>query len=519
MRSKAFMIQFMTVLATVLLMCFSFTNPGIAGATFKEDQLKYQRVRTAYAEKEDEIKKLFAEKKLPYPPEKIFIRVFKKENVLELWAHSKQDSRFHLVKEYEVCSHSGKEKPASGRLGPKRQQGDGQIPEGFYHVDRFNPASRFYLSLGLNYPNRSDRILGKKGKLGGEIFIHGNCVTIGCIPITNDKIMELYMVAVEARSKGQRRIPVHIFPARLNDEGMAKLKKDFPNNPELISFWDNIKPGFDYFEQNQRLPRVMVVGNGRYLLPKPVPWKELTPGLHLAELKSPQKSPVCNYPITVLKIDPKIYGLKLISASEHGGKSKTAKAWADEFGLTAAINASMYGQDHKTSTGYMKNFEHVNKSGINSKFGAFMAFNPVSGSVPPVQVIDRYNQDWKSLIKKYNTVIQNYRMISLKRNNVWKQSEEIYSIATIAIDKDGNILFIHSRTPFSVHDFNHILLKLPLNIKNAMYVEGGPEATLFVNAGGKEQGWVGHYETDFAEHDDNKSPWQIPNVIGVVKRK
>ena len=69
-------------------------------------------------------------------------------------------------------------------------------------------------------------------------------------------------------------------------------------------------------------------------------------------------------------------------------------------------------------------------------------------------------------------------MISLKGSNVWKQSEKIYSIAAVAMDKDDNVLFIHSRSPFSVHDFNHILLKLPLNIKNAMYVEGGPEATL-----------------------------------------
>ena len=399
MRLKVFVTPFVTVFTAVLLTCFSFINPGIARATFKEDQKKYSRVRTAYHEKESQIKKLFAEKNLPYPPKKIFIRIFKKENLLELWAFSGQDSRFHLVKKYKVCSYSGKENPASGTLGPKRQEGDGQIPEGFYHVDRFNPVSSFYLSLGLNYPNRSDEILGKKGNPGCDIFIHGSCVTIGCIPITDDKIKELYPVAVEARNGGQKKIPVHIFPTRLNDEGMATLREKFSDNATLISFWENLKPGFDYFERNRRLPRVRVASNGKYLFPelaanKPAHWKELAPGLHLAELKSPQKSPVCNYPITVLKIDPKPYGLKLISASEHGCKSKSARTWADEFGLAAAINASMYAQDHKTSTGYMKNSKHVNRSGINPKFWAFMAFNPVNRSVPPVQAIDRYNQDW-----------------------------------------------------------------------------------------------------------------------------
>jgi uncharacterized protein YigE (DUF2233 family) len=248
-------------------------------------------------------------------------------------------------------------------------------------------------------------------------------------------------------------------------------------------------------------------------------WQRIDEGLHLGEFKSAQKSPVCDYPITVLKIDPNFYHLKLISASEQGGKPRTAKEWADAFGLVAAINASMYAQDHRTSTGYMKNVKHINNSGVNSKFGAFMVFNPVNGSAPSVQIIDRYEQDWRTLIEAYNTVIQNYRMISLKGNNVWKQSDNIYSIAAVAMDKDGNILFIHSRSPYSVHDFNKILLSLPLGIRNAMYVEGGPEATLYVNTGGKERAWAGSYETGFFEHDTNTSLWQLPNIIGITKGK
>ena len=248
-------------------------------------------------------------------------------------------------------------------------------------------------------------------------------------------------------------------------------------------------------------------------------WQELGKGLYLGKFDSPQKSPVCNYPIVILKIDPEIYGFKLLSASEHGAKPRTTREWDEEFGLLAVINASMYREDHKTSTGYMKNFEHTNNGYINPKFGAFMAFNPISSQVPSVQIVDRYNQDWEKLMKQYDTVIQNYRMISLKGNNVWKQSKRIYSTACVGIDKDGHVLFMHSRSPFSVHDFNHILLELPLSIKNAMYVEGGPEASLYVRVGGEEREWVGSYETSFAEHDDNRSAWGIPNVIGILKRK
>ena len=248
-------------------------------------------------------------------------------------------------------------------------------------------------------------------------------------------------------------------------------------------------------------------------------WQELEKGLYLGEFDSPQKSPVCNYPIVILKIDPKIYAFKLLSASEHGAKPRTVGEWAEEFGLLAVINASMYREDRKTSTGYMKNFKHTNSSQINTKFGAFMVFNPVSSRFPSIQIVDRYNQDWKKLIKQYGTVIQNYRMISLKGNSVWKQSKRIYSTACVGIDKDGHVLFMHSRSPFSVHDFNHILLGLPLALKNAMYVEGGPEASLYINAGGKERQWVGSYETNLAEHGDSRSVWGIPNVIGILKRK
>jgi murein L,D-transpeptidase YafK len=162
-----------------------------------------------------------------------------------------------LLKEYPVCA-------TSGRLGPKRQQGDGQIPEGFYFINGFNPVSNFHLSLRINYPNESDRILGVRGHLGGDIFIHGDCVTIGCVPITDDGIKEVYLIAVEARSAGQTRIPVHIFPARLDDEGLGKLERDCADQPNLPEFWRNLKDGFDSFEKHHKLPRMRVTRDGKY---------------------------------------------------------------------------------------------------------------------------------------------------------------------------------------------------------------------------------------------------------------
>jgi murein L,D-transpeptidase YafK len=140
-----------------------------------------------------------------------------------------------------------------------------QIPEGVYYINHFNPQSNFYLSLGLNYPNVSDKILSDKKNPGGAIYIHGDCVTIGCIPLTDDKIKEVYVLAVEARNNGQEKIPVHIFPTKLTDEGLSMLKATFPQATHF-RFWSNLKTVYDDFERTRKLNPINVKNTGEYFL-------------------------------------------------------------------------------------------------------------------------------------------------------------------------------------------------------------------------------------------------------------
>ena len=242
--------------------------------SFKSQQLKYERVRTAYEEKSEAVFALLKSKNLSTSNLRLFIRVFKKDELLEIWAKNADASTFQLLKTYNIAS-------SSGNLGPKRKQGDMQTPEGFYQIDRFNPVSNFHLSLGVNYPNTSDKILGEKGNLGGDIFIHGSNVTVGCMPMTDDKIKEIYILTVEARNAGQANIPVHIFPTKMTDSNMDNLQKR-AKSPYFISywkvmkngqaidsekfmkFWKNLKEGFDYFEENKKLPIISVKSSGEY---------------------------------------------------------------------------------------------------------------------------------------------------------------------------------------------------------------------------------------------------------------
>lgn len=227
----------------------------LQGASFKETQLKQSRVKTSYDQKEEIVKNYFEEKNIGYAGAELFLRAFKQEQKLEVWVKEKGKSSYGLLHVYAFCT-------SSGTLGPKRREGDLQIPEGVYHINHFNPQSNFYLSLGLNYPNDSDKILSDKKNPGGAIYIHGNCVTVGCIPITDEKIKELYVMAVEARNSGQQKIPVHVFPAKLTDTGLTALKNA---NPAHYNFWKNLKRIHDDFEQTKKLKPIKVNTQGEYL--------------------------------------------------------------------------------------------------------------------------------------------------------------------------------------------------------------------------------------------------------------
>jgi murein L,D-transpeptidase YafK len=244
------MIKFTFLIISIML---SMLNDS----SFKKKQMVFSKVKVAYREKEKGMFESLAKAGIKVSELEIYIQAFKREKTVELWAKSKQSKEYKLLKEYAICT-------SSGNLGPKRKEGDMQVPEGFYYISHFNPESNFYLSLGINYPNASDRILADKVHPGGAIYMHGNCVTIGCIPITDDKIKELYVFAVEARNNGQNQIPVSIFPCQLDNKTYTSLKKEYALDKYLPDFWNNLKSGYDFFQTHKYLPRIGVQKNGLY---------------------------------------------------------------------------------------------------------------------------------------------------------------------------------------------------------------------------------------------------------------
>jgi murein L,D-transpeptidase YafK len=246
------------VVLTFMLVAASAIAQG-PYASFVDYQRALPRAGDALKKKSDTLQKQFEAKGLHWPAKYLYIRSFKFDSQLEVWVKNTAKEPFKLFKTYKVCA-------LAGTLGPKRLEGDYQVPEGFYYINEFNPQSNYYLSLGLNYPNASDKILSDSVKPGGDIYIHGSCVTVGCIPLTDEYIDELYILAAYARNSGEDFIPVHIFPIRYNNKKSAEYLNNLSRtDPSLKKFAANLQHVYDHFELTKQLPVIMTNRSGEYV--------------------------------------------------------------------------------------------------------------------------------------------------------------------------------------------------------------------------------------------------------------
>jgi len=248
---------------------------------------------------------------------------------------------------------------------------------------------------------------------------------------------------------------------------------------------------------------------------------ELEKGLWYGEFKSAQPAIVGDSIINIVRVDPADYDLKLLTKSQYKGDSLTAQEWVEKYNLVAAINAGMFRGDHKTNCGFARTREHVNNGSLTPKYNTAIAFNPKIPGISEFKMADLDAEDFGLLKKQYHSIVQNLRMTDRNGRNTWTKSHRQWSQAAVGIDSKGRILFLHSRSPHSIHDFNEIARALPLEIRNSMHVEGGPEASLSLRYEGKKPVRInqsGSYETGFNEKDSNYKQWPIPNVLGIIKR-
>jgi hypothetical protein len=158
-------------------------------------------------------KPLFARKGVSYPPPRLAILIFKRERRVAVWAADDRQP-WRYIKTFPIFA-------ASGVAGPKLREGDRQVPEGLYRIELMNPASSYHLSMKVDYPNAFDRQMAKqegRTRLGGDIFIHGSNLSIGCVAIGDAAIEQLFTLVADS---GFQRVKLIMAPNDLRAGGAA----------------------------------------------------------------------------------------------------------------------------------------------------------------------------------------------------------------------------------------------------------------------------------------------------------
>lgn len=255
--------------------------------------------------------------------------------------------------------------------------------------------------------------------------------------------------------------------------------------------------------------------------PAPAPsdgWETLEPGLTVGRFGwCDGDEPAA---ITVVKVDPARFRLRVLAASATAERQpQPVRWWAERNDLVVATNAGMYHPDLLRHVGLMVDGDHENNPVAVGHYRSVLAFSPLDPADEPFVLADLDEVSLDELQARYRTLVQNLRMVSHRRENVWSQNDQVSTAAALGVDTGGHLLFLFSRYPRTVHDLNRCLLTLPIDLQRAQYLEGGPEAALVVRSGDKTLEYLGSFSDPSGEPAAATLAWPVPNVLGVERRQ
>lgn len=219
------------------------------------EQLKFSRVKAAYNKHQIFIKNILKLHNANLEQYELHLQCFKAEKEIEVWIKPKAKKQFLFLYTIPICA-------ASGTYGPKERQGDNQVPEGCYAITIYNPYSSYHLSMFIDYPNKADKSRTKTEKRGGAIYIHGNCVSIGCLAIGNEEIEKLYLLSIG----GQGPATIHIYPSRQLMSSLFLENKLLNFSTKFYPFWMSLAKVYAYFQEYHQLPKLTYDAMGNYLI-------------------------------------------------------------------------------------------------------------------------------------------------------------------------------------------------------------------------------------------------------------
>ncbi len=246
-------------------------------------------------------------------------------------------------------------------------------------------------------------------------------------------------------------------------------------------------------------------------------WKTLLPGLSIAEIQNPYHSKISDNIVTLIKVSPEYFDIDLYSAVAIDSVKRKAMEWAEDFNLQLVVNAGMYSlSDTYRSAGFMKQKGIVVEPAFKDNFKVMALFG-ASGSInQPFELLDLENEDTSGILSNYASAFQSIRMIDCRGQQViWKPKRLLYSsMCVLGKDVENNAIIAFTRTPMSANQMSSLLIRLPINIRTTMYLEGGPEACFYIKTIDTVITKIGSYVSYTFPTDTNTRYWNLPNVIG-----
>ncbi|NOY94585.1 MAG: phosphodiester glycosidase family protein [Deltaproteobacteria bacterium] len=227
--------------------------------------------------------------------------------------------------------------------------------------------------------------------------------------------------------------------------------------------------------------------------------------------------PIGDRQITLVRVDLRRYRLRFVTEAREGAR-RTIPRWVADEGLAGATNAGMFLPSGR-SVGFMQRAGEVVSNRIVSRFRGLLAFDPRQRSRAGLTLTGpACGQSLERARRAYRNVLSAYRLLDCHGGAVGWNNRKRYSAAGVGVDREGRAVFMHTRTPYRMDRLSRMLAAPELGLRGMIFVEGGPEASLYVHAEGVQLALMGSYEDGFHENDDNHIFWDVPNLIAFEAR-
>jgi hypothetical protein len=246
-------------------------------------------------------------------------------------------------------------------------------------------------------------------------------------------------------------------------------------------------------------------------------WTQLAKGVEYIEMAAPQKSFLGDSKLSILRLEPEQLQFFMYNATQMGNMRLTAPQWADSFDLNIVMNAGMYdlanGLIHR---GYLKNGRHFNNKKVHPEYNSMIAFAPKDSIYCNFDILDLECENWAEVCDQYSCYAQGMRMIDCNGEAMgWNKKNQSCSMLVATKDAKGRIWFIFSRSPYTHNQMISFMGTFKEDLRNAIYLEGGPETSLYIDINDICIEKVGSYVSQTYPTDDNKDFWELPNIIGI----